>query len=171
MADSVNPPMQKNQPVRFLCDEMLRGLAEWLRVAGYDTRVPDSGTGDTQVLEQARVERRYLVTRDRSLAQRARTQGPEVLLLTTQGLNANQEELSRRLSLDWLYRPFSRCKKCNTPLQPCHPDNEPPRQSPTPAIYQCPCCQQAFWEGSHVRHMRARLEALNRVGPSHVIES
>lgn len=145
---------------RFLCDEMLRGLAEWLRVAGYDTRVPVSGTPDGQVLVQARQEQRWLLTRDRRLCQAAARQGP-VLLLASQGLKANQEELSRRLTLDWLYRPFSRCKKCNTPLQP-HPANESPLPPDRPqATHRCPCCCQLFWEGSHVRRMRDRLKQLN----------
>jgi len=38
---------------RFVCDEMLRGLGEWLRVAGYDTHMPEEGTEDRDVLAMA----------------------------------------------------------------------------------------------------------------------
>jgi uncharacterized protein len=32
-----------NGELRFLCDEMLRGLGRWLRAAGYDTVIADGG--------------------------------------------------------------------------------------------------------------------------------
>lgn len=50
---------------RFLCDEMLLGLAKWLRAAGYDTTVAKAGLTDRELLQEAVTEDRILLTRDR----------------------------------------------------------------------------------------------------------
>ncbi|TVP60861.1 MAG: hypothetical protein EA349_00880, partial [Halomonadaceae bacterium] len=124
---SHQPPLTPLPPVRILCDEMLLGLAGWLRIAGYDTRVPDPGTQDPQVVASAVREGRWLITRDRGLLTQSST--PEVVvLLESQGLNANCQELSRRLNLNWLHAPFSRCKRCNTRLIPWSETPQPQGQ-------------------------------------------
>ncbi|MGM0434316.1 MAG: DUF5615 family PIN-like protein, partial [Pseudomonadota bacterium] len=50
--------------MRLLCDEMLNGIAQWLRVAGHDTTVPTPGLPDDQLMAQARAEGRWLLTAD-----------------------------------------------------------------------------------------------------------
>lgn len=96
---------------------MLRGLGGWLRLAGYDTTVPVSGTPDRTVLAQAVREDRWLITRDRDLTLH-RHAAQTVLCLDSNSLEASVRELTHRLNLDWLHAPFSRCKQCNTPLRP-----------------------------------------------------
>lgn len=146
--------------MRFLCDEMLQGLGGWLRAAGYDTLIEDSGTTDRQLLEQARREGRLLLTRDRKLLEH-RDAAATVVLLEGDSLEACAIELAQRLSLDWLHQPFSRCVRCNTPLR-----DAPPRQRLSlplslrlrhASIRYCPRCEQAYWAGSHVRRMQHKL--------------
>ena len=42
-----------NHPPRFLCDEMLKGPARWLRMADYDVQLSDDGVSDRVMLDQA----------------------------------------------------------------------------------------------------------------------
>lgn len=153
------------EPPRFLCDEMLRGFGQWLRVAGYDTTLPTSGTQDRDVLGAAMDENRWLVTRDRELLEH-RDAPQYVIYLASNGLEANLRELTRRLDLDWQHAPFSRCKRCNTPLEPGNlPDHDKPPHIWQRVICHCPRCKQVFWEGSHVRRMREKLLRFSRWRP------
>lgn len=152
--------------MKFLCDEMLKGLARWLRAAGHDAVVGPDGTPDTDLIAWAQRENRFFITRDRRLAEEQEASRHLVLLDCNEETSC-LEELRRRLGVDWLYRPFSRCLKCNTPLLEAEPDRweevpEPSRRLATRLLY-CPSCKQLFWDGGHVERMRSRLEQANAV--------
>ncbi|MDL0432897.1 DUF5615 family PIN-like protein [Marinobacter sp. TBZ242] len=152
-------------PLRFLCDEMLSSLAQWLRIAGYDTSLPAQGAQDRQLMEQARAEQRWLVTADSDLLEFAGAPF-YVIYLAGQGEPARLRELTLKLNLDWCFAPFSRCKNCNTPL---HTASDREKQQFYPhapdqseeTVLACATCRQLYWEGSHVRRMRSRLEKMN----------
>ena len=40
--------------MKLLCDEMLKGLARWLRAAGHDTELAEDGTSDRALINHAR---------------------------------------------------------------------------------------------------------------------
>jgi len=148
--------------MKFLCDEMLRGLGRWLRAAGYDTAIAGDGAADRDLLRQAADEARILVSRDRRLLEH-RTAAGRVVLLAADGVDDCARELSTRLPIDWSYRPFSRCLLCNAPLVPAAASEcagPPPSVAGLPgSLHRCPRCDKIYWEGSHVRRMRARLAA------------
>lgn len=152
-------------PLRFLCDEMLINVAQWLRVAGYDTTLPAPGSPDGQLVDRSRAEQRWLVTADADLLEFVCAPF-YVLYLSGGDDEARLKELTLRLDLDWCLAPFSRCKNCNTPL---HTASEREKQLFRPrvrgvsndAVRACATCRQLYWEGSHVRRMRRRLEAMN----------
>jgi uncharacterized protein with PIN domain len=154
-------------PQGFLCDEMLRGIGRWLRVAGYDTAIAGDGMTDGDLLELAGAEGRVVLTCDRKLARLAST-GLPVVTLTSEGLDGAARELSQRLRIDWLHAPFSRCLVDNARLEPAGAADlaripEQARLGPGPIVV-CPACRRVYWPGSHVRRMRARLERLQRAG-------
>lgn len=145
--------------VAFLCDEMLAGLGRWLRAAGYDTVVVERGIDDRQVARRAVHEGRVLLTRDRRLAEQVAGTGA-VLLLGGNDIYAWARELAERLALDWMFRPFSRCLCCNTPLELADAAQQgdlPPAVRGTQNVRYCTACDKLFWEGSHVRRMQQRL--------------
>jgi uncharacterized protein with PIN domain len=145
--------------VRLLCDEMLKGIGRWLRAAGYDTEIAQDGVADEDLLAQARVEDRVLLTCDRGLA--ARSVLGAVVLLDSESLDETAAVLRERLAIDWLYAPFSRCLLDNARLREAEPAalTGLPERSRTGAgpITICPDCGRIYWPGSHVRRMRARL--------------
>jgi uncharacterized protein len=142
---------------RFLLDEMLAGLARWLRAAGYDTALAPPGMADIDLRAQAHREGRVLVTRDRLLGA-----APGAVLLAADKLEAQAREFGERMGIDWLKAPFSRCVMDNSLLAPAGPADlqrmpEETRALPGP-FRVCPSCGRVYWPGSHVRRMRARLE-------------
>jgi uncharacterized protein with PIN domain len=144
----------------FLCDEMLKGLARWLRAAGYDTLVAPDGTPDAALLAAAAREGRLLLTRDRRLPEAA--EGRRLVrLLPDENLDATALWLRQWLGVDWLLAPFTRCLVDNAPLRaagPVEAASLPPRARALPGrVTACPVCGRLYWEGSHVRRMRERL--------------
>lgn len=144
----------------FLCDEMLAGLARWLRAAGYDTLRAETGESDGVLLAQARADGRLLLTRDRAILQR-RAAPSLVVVLSGGELEAWARELASGLGLDWARAPFTRCLVCNTPLLLAPPharDLVPEDARQLVPLKWCPCCAKPYWPGGHVRRMQARLE-------------
>lgn len=146
---------QTTYGMRMLCDEMLKGLARWLRAAGYDVAMEPDGTADRILVERALRENRLLLTRDRSLLE-IRHAMRVVLLLQGNDLESCVREITRKLNIDWLFNPFSRCSLCNTQLV----DAERPADFPADieTTFLCPNCNKYYWHGGHVDRMRQQLE-------------
>ena len=146
--------------MKFYCDEMLQRLGRWLRAAGYDTRIQVNGGSDSNMLRDARREARLLITRDHKLME-FRDAADTVVLLHSNTPQECIDELTRRVQLDWLYRPFSRCLICNTVLVDAGTEawDRLPRESRlhVDKLLSCSHCGRIYWEGGHVRRMRARL--------------
>jgi len=148
--------------LRFVADAHLGGLARRLRLLGFDT-LYDNGFRDEEVERLARVEQRIVLTRDRQLLKRRgithgcymRAQDPEQQL----------RELFDRLDLARAARPFTRCLMCNGTLRAAQRDRVAaavPRAVAEryPRFAVCDGCARVFWEGSHWRRMRDRVDAL-----------
>lgn len=152
------PTAMPNPPETLCCDVGLKGLARWLRAAGHDTLVAPDALDDAYLLAWLGAERR-LLTADRRLARAGR----RATLIDGNGLDEQARALRAALDIDWLYRPFSRCLVDNALLAPLPAT----ARHHLPATAQgldgpfrrCPACGRIYWPGSHVRRMRARLEA------------
>lgn len=128
---------------------MLGKLATYLRMCGYDAAyaLDRSVEADDRIRELARDENRLLLTRDRSLAERAES----ALLLHCREVEDQLRELAVAgfdLSLD---EP-SRCGQCNARLIPVEAGDATPEYAPAATderVWRCPNCGQYFWKGSH----------------------
>ncbi len=151
--------------VRLICDEMLLRLGRWLRAAGYDTAIAESGADDAALLARCAAEERVLVTRDRQLATRAEAFVP-VLLLAEDTIDEQARALAAMLGIDWQCAPFTRCVIDNAVLDPAPPEamgEVPPRSREAGGtLLRCPACGRLYWPGGHVRRMRERLTAWAR---------
>lgn len=147
-------------PFLLLCDEMLIRLCRWVRAAGHDCVMLPAGSADREIVNLARQESRLILTRDRQFLNYRNAEG-RVILLLRQELDAQAEELSRALPIDWLYRPFSRCLVCNSPLVLAGQEQRLQLQlrlRDDEDLWTCPGCHRNYWAGSHVKRMRLRLE-------------
>ena len=145
--------------MQLLCDEMLKGLARWLRAAGYDTEIPADGESDRALLAHAKASGRLLITRDRKLLEHRGAQ-QSVCLLDCVDLDSCAQALSEKTAIDWLYKPLSRCLICNTPLVAFDVDATTPvpddvKDGP---LLRCPSCERIYWEGGHAKRMLKKLQ-------------
>lgn len=146
--------------MKFLCDEMLKRLGRWLRAAGYDTLIEEEGAHDRALVQRAVREQRFLITRDRKLMEFREAPGV-VVLLQSNTVQGCVRELTARLGVNWLFRPFTRCLVCNTLLTEAVPEQwcTVPQCSRTKIkqLFCCPQCGKLYWEGGHVRRMHDKL--------------
>ena len=145
---------------RFAADAMLGRLARWLRVLGYDTFY-DIAVADPVLVRLAEQEQRLLLTRDRHLLRELR---PARALEVRQNDPLQQlADLVLELRLSPPPELFTRCLLCNAALQAMDPAEARPllpegvRDLPGP-VRRCPVCGRLYWDGSHVRRMRAAIE-------------
>lgn len=145
---------------RVFCDERLRRLGRWLRAAGYDTRIADAGMADGELMRLAFAEGRLVLSRDRKLLEH---NGADLGAIHLQASDTEgcALELCRRVSVNWFYRPFSRCLLCNTPWRPAvaadWPDLPESIRAAGMPLWCCPTWRKVYWQGSHTDRMRAQL--------------
>jgi uncharacterized protein with PIN domain len=147
--------------MKFLADNMLGRLATWLRLLGYDTAyLPEAS--DPELARVARAEDRVLLTRDVELTRR---RGVRHLLIESEKVDQQLQQVFRALNLT-ARQAFSRCAKCNTPLDQVN--KETVRAQMPPYVFQtqerflrCPNCRRVYWRGTHWARMLARIEDLD----------
>jgi uncharacterized protein with PIN domain len=146
--------------MKFLADNMLGRLATWLRLLGYDTaNLPEAD--DAELARVARAEDRVLITRDIELARR---RGIRPLLIESDKVEEQLRQVFRESNLTAQHA-FSRCARCNVPLDQASKatvQNDVP-----PYVFQsqerflrCPHCRRVYWRGTHWARMLARIENL-----------
>jgi hypothetical protein len=156
-------PRAAGEP-RFLADAMLGRLARWLRILGFDTAYRDDWS-DAELARRAFEEDRILLTRDRRLPDRWRV--PRVLVLGSEGPGEQLREVARAFPRGASTRAFTRCSRCNAPLEAATRESVaaavPPRVLRDQREFRrCPGCARVYWEGSHVARMRSVLDDLLR---------
>ncbi len=145
---------------RLFADAMLGRLARWLRLLGFDTAY-DAAIEDAELARRALEERRTVLTRDRALPEEWRL--PRVVVLRSESTHEQLRELAHVLPLRAAARPFSRCSRCNAPLEDVARESVaasvPPRIAATQSRFlRCSGCGRVYWEGSHVARIRRALE-------------
>jgi uncharacterized protein with PIN domain len=146
--------------VRFAVDAMLGRLARWLRLLGFDA-IWEPHVPDAALVRRALEEERWILTRDRALPVEWRV--PRVHVVSAETPFEQLREVIRVFGLAPHARPFARCSRCNTPLEPLAPEHAAARVPPAvrerhDRFFVCPRCDRVYWEGSHVERMRRVLE-------------
>ena len=145
---------------RFLCDEMLGRLCRYLRAAGYDTLLAQSGANDAELLRQSHAEGRHFLTQDQLVREHKAACGV-ALIMPHESLDHLAALLGEHYHLDWLSHAFTRCLVDNTPLVAA--DAAALARAPQDALKpdellrHCPNCGRVYWRGSHYRRMHAKL--------------
>jgi uncharacterized protein len=147
---------------RFVADEHLGGLTRNLRLLGFDVAYPKSAD-DRQLLEAMLRENRALLTRDRRLLMHAIVQ--HGYCPRSQNTDEQTIEVVRRFDLSELIAPFTRCLRCNAPLEAVAKSDVIDKLEPLTNIYydhfrRCPDCKQIYWSGSHFPKLQKRIEEI-----------
>ena len=140
--------------VSYLCDEMLRKLARWLRIAGYDVISP-VGLTDRELYRISVSNMRVLLTRDRDLSN---MKGIESLLIISDDLVTQLREVFDSYPVKDNPPGKSRCPACNGDLVSIRKadlsreDEEliPPGVLEKQSIFLiCSGCSKVYWYGKH----------------------
>jgi hypothetical protein len=149
------------EPLSFIADAHMGGLARMLRMLGFDT-IYDNALHDAHIADRAAAERRVVLTRDRELLKRRDVlRGCYVHALKPE---AQLQEVGRRYAIARRMQPFALCLHCNLPLERAAaegilarvPDRIRARYR---HFMHCPGCDRIYWEGSHWERMRSVLAA------------
>ena len=155
--------LQMHRIRRFVTDGHLGKLTRNLRLLGLDVAYHPLAT-DRQLLDVMERENRALFTRDRRLLMHAivktgycpRSQNPDEQTI----------EVIRRFDLFTLMLPFTRCLRCNAPLQRVAKADIIAKLEPLTKVYyqefrRCTGCAQIYWAGSHFEKLQKRIGVIH----------
>lgn len=159
---------------KFLCDRMLKKLAIWLRIAGYDTLyIADlEFEGDEDTYMVCNHLDRILLTRDKELYARSKAHGRPVILIKSDDVAEQIAELMEK-GFDFELK-MDRCSVCNTPLR--KPTDEEALEvmrregiredlRKRYELWYCERCRKLYWMGSHWRNMVEFLGRVRSISP------
>lgn len=161
-------PFPMSTQVRFIADNNVGKLARWLRVIGYDTLLFKE-KDDRRMIESALKADRIILTKDSQIAKRRLvTNGKlKVTLIKEDNPKDQLQNTVKALHLEYYFRPFSLCLKCNQILIPR--DREEVRSQVPPHVFktqkrymECPSCHRIYWQGTHWQAMVKELGKLAR---------
>jgi len=149
-------------PPRFMADAMLGRLARWLRILGFDTAW-EAHIADGELVRRAVEEHRVILTRDRALPGEWRVSG--VVVVASEEPLVQLRDIVERFDLARQARLFTRCSRCNTPLEAA--SKAEARGSVPPRVWnaqtqfrRCPGCARFYWSGSHTDRMRRVVDGV-----------
>ena len=146
---------------KFAVDRMLGRLAKWLRVLGQDAIYGEHLTG-YGLIRAAWAEDRLILTRDRRLKQK---QPPPFIFIESDDFHAQLEQVIRACDLDFQATLFTRCLRCNSPLDDIAKESV---ETLVPAYVfasqekfsWCGRCRRVYWPATHHQQMVEELSRL-----------
>lgn len=155
---------------RFIVDTNVGHLVRKLRMLGYDTLFINP-VDDAELIRIAGEEGRILISGDRGIFERKFLKSGKIqgfLVDTYQNPLLQLRQITQRFCRESRI-PFIRCLECNTLLVP--KSREAAQGKVPDYVYQtvetyayCLRCEQFFWEGDHVKRMRAVIGRLREEG-------
>ncbi len=147
---------------KFVADGHLGKLVRDLRLLGIDVAY-DPAAEDRQLVRTASHQERSLLTRDRRLLMHAAVR--HGYYPRSQDPLEQTVEVLRRFRLASVLTPFSRCLRCNAPLEPAAKAKVLGQLEPLTKIYydqfrRCRGCGQVYWSGSHFEKLQKRIEII-----------
>lgn len=144
---------------------MLGSVARKLRIFGFDT-VYLAHTDDAQVLKAGVEQGRIILTADKEFFKRIVKHGADGILVDGSDELADLAHILGKLQITTVAVALgSRCASCNGMLE-----GRTIGQVEVPAavarrhseFYQCATCSKVYWEGGHMKKLRAFASALER---------
>jgi uncharacterized protein with PIN domain len=157
---TINHKMKSHEDhIIFIIDGMLKGLARWLRILGFDAPVTESTKQAAQLLEEH--PQAIFITGSKNhykLFERYNS-----LLIKTHLISEQLAKLDKTYGIFHKIRPLSRCSICNVPLKEVE-KNIIADQVPEKVVHsfsqfkKCPECGRIYWPGGHVIRMIDKLK-------------
>jgi uncharacterized protein with PIN domain len=171
----------KARSVAFLADAMLGSIARKLRIFGFDT-IYIAQAHDDEILKIGIEQDRVILTADKELFKRIVKVGARGVLVS--GGASELEDLAHILTKNGITSVGmngigSRCSVCNGPLEERTSDqlknhernNDDANVNDVVVLdrviacynqlFQCTACGKIYWEGGHLKHIRALVRNLD----------
>ena len=155
--------LQVSRIRQFVADGHLGKLTRNLRLLGLDVAYHPQAN-DRQLLDVMKRENRALLTRDRRLLMHAMVKTG----YCPRSQNADEQtiEVIRRFDLFTLIVPFTRCLRCNAPVEGVAKADIIAKLEPLTKIYyqefrRCAGCGQIYWAGSHFEKLQSRIGVIH----------
>lgn len=148
--------------LKFVTDGMLGKLTRWLRMLGQDV-VYTGSMDDKELIQKVKKEKRILLTRDLELYQQAIGKGLETFLVEGETEAEKLAQLAKRFGFKLeIDVKVSRCPKCNTRIKSVSKTDVITKIPKTTSSYynefwECPKCQQVYWQGAHWKRIEKTL--------------
>jgi uncharacterized protein with PIN domain len=148
---------------RFVADAMLGSVARKLRIFGFDTLYM-AHAPDDEILKTGMEEGRVILTADKELFKRAVKAGAPGVLVSGADEVKDLVHILAKSGVTSVSTAGSRCSVCNgllearTPAQVKVPGRVAEFQS---EFYQCVACGKVYWEGGHLRRIRALAKSVD----------
>lgn len=154
--------LAKDDELKFFADVNVARVVRWLRAIGIDTEWEDA-ISDDDLVRRAVEEKRYVLTLDKRILQEFRAD--HVCLLSSDKPLEQLAEIVRRFNIRKPKEFFTRCLVCNNRLRAAEPqeitENAPPHARENHDKFRfCALCNKIYWEGSHARRMREKIESV-----------
>ncbi len=152
----IEEPFPPQSP-KFLVDGMLGSLARKLRILGFDT-IYDLKSKDAELLKEARVSERYLVTSDVELFFSAKRMKISSILI---GSGSERDQLFEVLRKSGVKRVdenrIPRCSECNGVLEGST------KFISGKQVYVCQDCAKEYWRGRHWKKLGPLFHEVDRM--------
>ena len=159
MAESNN---REKLPPRFAVDRNLLRLARWLRLMGIDV-IGDPSWSAAEALTHARVDKRYLLTRDKRFGLAA-----DAFYVKSHLFRDQLREVLVRFPFDPQRDAFTRCAECNDLLHQVsraalHSRVPPFVYASHESFAVCDSCGKVYWPATHRQRI---LDEIARLKPA-----
>jgi uncharacterized protein with PIN domain len=150
--------------MQFIADTMLGKLSRWLRLMGYDV-LYKSDAEDSEIIANAK--KRIILTRDRTLFEKAKSEGLSALLIRSTDIKNQLLQLKEEAEIELQDTPkLSRCPLCNSEVESIEKENirdkVPPKVFENLEFWVCKNCQKIYWEGGHWKNIKETVKDLEK---------
>ncbi len=152
--------------MKFLCDQMLGTLAKWMRIYGFDTFYTNRVIDDTELIDICSKENRILISRDKTLIQRARRENVVTIEIKTTDIDDQIKKVISSREID-SRKVLSRCILCNSSLDEIKKDKvkgKIPKKvyDNNEKFWYCKNCNKIYWKGSHFENMIDKINEIKK---------
>jgi hypothetical protein len=151
----------------FFVDAMLGNIARKLRLLGYDSQY-FSDIDDDKLIDNAKKEKRIIISKDEELIKKARKLGIRSIYITKEEEIEQFFEIIRNTNLKRIQIDgnIARCPKCNSLTESVEKNiiKEKIPQGVSKSnerFWICKYCNQVYWEGTHIRNLQEFVGKIN----------
>lgn len=154
--------------LKFLADEMLKKLAQWLRIVGLNVEYEYVvGRSDRQIMNYAKRKNLVLLTRDLKMVPSLRKRRVKFLLIESTNTAGQIAQVLSNYGYKINFPKNTRCPECNGKfriLKKIKREDVPPNvYAKKRKFWRCKKCRKIYWKGGHWKNMEKMIEKVKEI--------